>query len=83
MAGMTAGLAVMTSLGTVQFLDLVADVPAFSLDPVVQDDIELSTRLAGLEVFRDFFRAAAISMALALPSVVAMSLKRSEPEQAD
>ncbi len=75
MVGMTAGLAIMTSLGTVQFIDLVADLPAFSLDPDVQDEIERSTTLAGLEVFRDFFRAAAISVALALPFVIAMSRK--------
>lgn len=75
MVGMTAGLAVMTSLGTVQFIDLVADLPAFSLDPVVQDEINRNTRLAGLEVFRDFFRAAAISVAIALPFVVVMTRK--------
>ncbi len=73
MIGMTAGLAVMTSLGTVQFVDLVADIPAFSLDPEVQDEIELETTLAGLAVFRDFFRAAAVSIAIALPFVVLMS----------
>ncbi len=79
MVGMTAGLAVMTSVGTVQFVELVADLPAFSLDPAVQDEIELGTRLAGLEVFRHFFRAAAISIGLALPFVIWMSL-RSRPD---
>lgn len=79
MIGMTAGLAVMTSLGTVQFVELVADQPAFSLDPQVQQEIELNTMLAGLEVFRDFFRAAAISVALALPFVIIMAVgKRQE-----
>ncbi len=73
MIGMTAGLAVMTSLGTVQFIDLVADLPAFSLDPDVQDEIERQTTLAGLEVFQDFFRAAAIAIAAALPFVIVMS----------
>jgi len=77
MVGMTFGLAVMTSLGTVQFYELVADLPAFSLDPAVQDKIEQSTTEAGLEVFRNFFRAAAVSIALALPFVVSMSRRRS------
>lgn len=75
MVGMTAGLAIMTSLGTVQFVELVADIPAFSLDPVVQDQIDLETRLAGLEVFRDFFRAGALAAAVALPFVVMMSVR--------
>lgn len=77
MVGMTAGLAIMTSLGSVQFINLVADLPPFSLDPEIQDQIELETTLAGLEVFRDFFRFAALSVVLALPFVIVMS-RRSE-----
>lgn len=76
MVGMTAGLAAMTSLGSVQFIDLVADLPAFSLDPAVQAQIELDTRLAGLEVFRDFFRFAAGALALSLPFAIIMSRRR-------
>lgn len=81
MVGMTVGLAVMTSLGTVQFVELVADLPAFSLDPDVQDEIELGTKLAGVEVFRDFFRAAAISIGLALPFLVLMSRRDADVEE--
>jgi MFS family permease len=79
MVGMTIGLAAMTSLGTVQFATLVADVPAFSFDPSVQEEIELSTTLAGLEVFRSFFTFAAMSMILALPFVVVMSHRDHDP----
>ena len=81
MVGMTVGLAVMTSLGSVQFIDLVADLPAFSLDPDIQAEIELETTLAALEVFRDFFRFAAGAVALSLPLVVVMSRRR-EPVEA-
>jgi EmrB/QacA subfamily drug resistance transporter len=76
MVGMTVGLAVMTSIGSVQFIDLVADLPAFSLDPVVQAEIELETTLAALKVFRDFFRFAAVAIALSLPLVIVMSRMR-------
>ena len=76
MVGMTVGLAVMTSLGSVQFIDLVADLPAFSLDPDVQASIELETTLAALEVFRDFFRFAAGAVALSLPFAIVMARKR-------
>jgi MFS family permease len=79
MIGMTVGLAAMTSLGTVQFAALVADVPAFSLDPEVQDAIELSTTLAGLEVFRSFFTFAALATILALPFVIVMSRGDRDP----
>ena len=79
MVGMTVGLAAMTSLGTVQFAMLVADIPAFSLDPSVQEEIELSTTLAGLEVFRSFFTFAALSMILGLPFVVVMTSGRHDP----
>jgi EmrB/QacA subfamily drug resistance transporter len=73
MVGMTAGLAVMTGLGTVQFAELVADLPAFSFDPDVQAQIQAASTEAGLRVFKDFFRYAALTMMLALPLVVLMT----------
>ncbi|NQW19399.1 MAG: hypothetical protein HQ477_01560 [Chloroflexi bacterium] len=66
MIGMTAGLAVMTALGTVQFHDLVADVPAFSLDPDMQQQIVDSATNAGVEVFTRFYLYGAILAAFAL-----------------
>ena len=66
MIGMTTGLAVMTALGTVQFHDLVADVPAFSTDPVVQQQIIDSATGAAMEVFTRFYMYAAVLAAVAL-----------------
>lgn len=66
MIGMTAGLAAMTALGTVQFQDLVADVPAFSMDPDVQQQIIDSASDAAVEVFTHFYLYAAGLSALAL-----------------
>jgi EmrB/QacA subfamily drug resistance transporter len=66
MVGMTAGLAVMTALGTVQFQSLVADVPAFSMDPDVQQQIFDSASVAAVEVFTRFYLYAAGLSALAL-----------------
>jgi hypothetical protein len=66
MVGMTAGLAAMTALGTVQFHELVADVPAFSLDPEVQQQIIDSATDAGMAVFTRFYLYAAILSAVAL-----------------
>jgi hypothetical protein len=66
MVGMTAGLAAMTALGTVQFNELVADVPAFSLDPEVQQQIIDSATDAGMAVFTRFYLYAAILSAVAL-----------------
>jgi MFS family permease len=66
MVGMTAGLAAMTALGTVQFQQLVADVPAFSLDPDVQKQIVESATNAGMDVFTRFYQYAAALAALAL-----------------
>jgi len=66
MIGMTAGLAAMTALGTVQFHELVADVPAFSLDPEVQQQIVDSATSAGVSVFTRFYLYGAILSAIAL-----------------
>ncbi len=66
MVGMTAGLAAMTALGTVQFQQLVADVPAFSLDPDVQKQIVESATNAGMDVFTRFYQYAAALSVLAL-----------------
>jgi hypothetical protein len=73
MVGMTAGLAAMTAIGTVQFAELVADVPAFSTDPEIQAGIEAATTDAGLQVFRDFFLYAAGFMAAALAPLLLMT----------
>jgi MFS family permease len=84
MTGMIAGLAVMTALGTLHFSELVADLPAFSLDPDVQAEIEAEATRAALAVFKDFFRYAAVSAALALPFVLLMARggkPSSEPPQ--
>ncbi len=75
MVGMTAGLAAMTALGTVQFQQLVADVPAFSLDPVVQKEIIDSATNAGMDVFTRFYQYAAVLAALALVPAWVMTRK--------
>ena len=75
MVGMTAGLAAMTTLGTVQFQQLVADVPAFSLDPKVQQQIIDSATKAGLDVFTRFYQYAAGLAALALAPAWLMTRK--------
>jgi len=66
MVGMTAGLAAMTALGTVQFQELVADVPAFSTDPVVQQEIVDSATRAGMDVFTRFYEYAVVISTVAL-----------------
>lgn len=66
MVGMTAGLAAMTALGTVQFHELVADVPAFSLDTEVQQQIIDRASDAGMAVFTRFYLYAAILSVVAL-----------------
>jgi hypothetical protein len=79
MVGMTAGLAVMTALGTVQFQNLVADVPAFSMDPDVQQQIVDSATDAAVEVFTRFYLYAAGLAALAL--IPAWLMTRSSKSQ--
>lgn len=66
MIGMIVGLAAMASLGTLQFRDLVSGLPAFSLDPDVQQDIAQQTVEAALAVFRRFFTASSIACVIAL-----------------
>ena len=77
MVGMIVGLAAMASLGTLQFRDLVSGLPAFSLDPAVQDEILQETARAGLIVFRRFFTASAITCLIAL--LPAFLMTRSRP----
>ena len=75
MVGMIAGLAGMTALGTVQFQLLVADVPAFTRDPVEQlRNIETITN-AGVDVFTRFYQYAAVLSALALVPAWLMTRK--------
>lgn len=76
MIGMTVGLAAMTSIGTAQFSGLVADLPAFSLDPGTQAEIQRAAADAGLQVFRDLFRYAAIALALAVVPALYMTRAR-------
>jgi len=76
MVGMTAGLATMTALGTVQFHNLVADVPAFSTDPVVQQQIIDSATGAAVEVFTRFYMYAAVLAAVALVPAWLMTRSR-------
>ncbi|MBP39489.1 MAG: hypothetical protein CL726_09330 [Chloroflexi bacterium] len=78
MVGMTAGLAAMTALGTVQFQDLVADVPAFSLDPDVQQQIIDSATNAGVDVFTRFYLYSAILSAVALAPAWLMTRTKSD-----
>jgi len=56
----------MTALGTVQFHELVADVPAFSLDTEVQQQIIDRASDAGMAVFTRFYLYAAILSVVAL-----------------
>lgn len=79
MVGMTAGLAAMTALGTVQFQELVADVPAFSLDPEVQQQIIDRATDAGVNVFTRFYLYGAFLSAVAL--VPAWLMTRAEAEE--
>lgn len=79
MVGMTAGLAAMTALGTVQFQELVADVPAFSLDPDVQKEILDSATDAGVQVFTRFYLYGAVLAAVALIPAWLMSRSDSDP----
>jgi len=80
MIGMTAGLAAMTALGTVQFAELVADVPAFSLDPDVQQDIIDSATNAGVQVFTRFYLYGAVLSFIAIVPAWLMSRNRSSPD---
>ena len=66
MSGMTVGLAAITAWGTTRFDTLVADAPAFSTDPAVQQQIADLARSAGLDVFQNFFLAAAVMMAIGI-----------------
>ncbi len=77
---MTAGLAAMTALGTVQFAELVADVPAFSLDPDVQQDIIDSATNAGVQVFTRFYLYGAVLSFIAIVPAWLMSRNRSSPD---
>jgi len=76
MVGMITGLAAMTALGTAQFHQLVADVPAFSTDPVVQQQIIDSTTGAAVEVFTRFYMYAAVLAAVALVPAWLMTRSR-------
>jgi EmrB/QacA subfamily drug resistance transporter len=76
MVGMTAGLAAMTALGTVQFQQLVADVPAFSMDPNTQQQIIDAATDAAVEVFTRFYLYAAILSAAALVPAWLMTRSR-------
>jgi hypothetical protein len=76
MIGMTAGLAAMTALGTVQFHELVADVPAFSTDPVVQQQIVDSATDAAVDVFTRFYQYGAVLAAVALVPAWLMTRSR-------
>ena len=73
MVGMTVGLAAITAWGTTRFDSLVADAPAFSIDPAVQEEISRIAANAGLEVFQTFFLTAAVVCAIALIPVWVMS----------
>ena len=66
MTGMTLGLSAIAAWGTTRFDTLVADAPAFSTDPAVQEQIADLARSAGLDVFQNFFLAAAIMMAIGI-----------------
>jgi MFS family permease len=79
MVGMTAGLAAMTALGTVQFQQLLADVPAFSMDPEVQQQIVDSATDAAIDVFTRFYRYGAVLATVAL--VPAWLMTRSRPTE--
>ena len=76
MTGMIVGLAVMTTLGTAQFHELVIDIPAFSIDPDVQQHIVDSTSEAGMKVFTRFYQYGAIVCFLALIPAWIMTNKR-------
>ncbi|MBI4219371.1 MAG: MFS transporter, partial [Chloroflexi bacterium] len=69
MLGMTIGLAAMTAWGAARFDLMVADLPAFSLDPVVQAEIDQKVTEAGVTVFQGFFKAATvIALAAIIPA---------------
>ena len=76
MVGMTVGLATMTALGSVQFHNLVAEVPAFSTDPVVQQQIIDSASDAAVEVFTRLYTYAAVLSAVALVPAWLMTRSR-------
>jgi MFS family permease len=76
MIGMIAGLAVMTALGTAQFHELLVDIPAFSIDPNVQQHIADSAVDAGMKVFTRFYQYGAVICFLALIPAWTMTKKR-------
>lgn len=78
MIGMTVGLAAITAWGTTRFETLVADAPAFSIDPEVQRQIAETAATAGLTVFRGFFIAGAVIALTAIPPTIMMSRWRPE-----
>jgi hypothetical protein len=79
MIGMIVGLAVMTTLGTAQFHELVTDIPAFSIDPDVQQHIVDSTSEAGMKVFTRFYQYGAVVCFLALIPAWIMTKKQPNP----
>ena len=79
MVGMTVGLAAITAWGTTRFDSLVADAPAFSTDPAVQQEITRLAASAGLDVFQTFFMTAAVISAIAIVPVWAMSGQKARP----
>jgi len=78
MTGMTIGLAAITAWGTTRFDSLVADAPAFSTNPDVQREIAELAQNAGLDVFQNFFLAAAIMMAIGV--IPALLMNKDEPD---
>jgi len=76
MIGMISGLAVMTALGTAQFHELLADIPAFSIDPNVQQHIADSAVDAGMKVFTRFYQYGAVICFLTLIPAWTMTKKR-------
>ncbi|MBI2965226.1 MAG: MFS transporter [Chloroflexi bacterium] len=71
--GMVVGLAAMTAWGTARFNGLVADAPAFGVDPASQDLIRERADEAGMIVFQGFFVAGAACAIAALMPVWAMT----------
>lgn len=81
MIGMIAGLAALTALGTAQFHELVADVPAIAPDPEGQQQIIDSTVDAAVEVFTRFYMYAAVLAAVALVPAWLMTRGRTTRHQ--
>ena len=78
MSGMTAGLAVITALGTMQFTELVVNLPAFSLDINEQKQIVKAASDAGFTVFTNFYRYAAVLLVIAIVPAWFMTINRSD-----